>query len=150
MSSNPHLQVDDHDESARDAQLVARVRAGDETAFEHIFRQHHEALWRFAYHQVGCDETAREIVQDVFFALWRRHAEWEVTSSIGGWLYGAVRHYILRHRRNERTVTSAHTPSIAHKRLKAGVPPRRSEPRRSHLAAGRPPQAPSASRAPLS
>jgi len=105
VSSNPQLQVDGRDESANDAHLVARVRSGDETAFEQIFRQHHEALWRFAYHQVGDDEIARELVQDVFFALWRRHAEWEVTSSIGGWLYGAVRHYILRHRRNERTVT---------------------------------------------
>ena len=105
MSSTPHLHVDVRDDSANDAHLVARVRAGDEEAFEQIFRRHHEALWRFAYHQVGDDEIAREIVQDVFFALWRRHAEWEVTSSIGGWLYGAVRHYILRHRRNERTVT---------------------------------------------
>jgi RNA polymerase sigma-70 factor, ECF subfamily len=87
-----------------DAHLVTRVRAGDEAVFEELFRKHHEGLWSFAYHQVGCSETAREIVQDVFFALWRNHAEWEVTSSIAGWLYGAVRHHILRHRRTERTV----------------------------------------------
>jgi RNA polymerase sigma-70 factor, ECF subfamily len=105
VSSNPQPQVDVRDEAANDAHLVARVRAGDEAVFEQIFRQHHEPLWRFAYHQLGCAETAREIVQDVFFALWRRHTEWEVTSSISGWLYGAVRHYILRHRRTERSVT---------------------------------------------
>jgi RNA polymerase sigma-70 factor (ECF subfamily) len=105
VSSNPQPQVDVRDALTNDAHLVARVRAGDEAVFEQIFRQHHEALWRFAYHQVGCAETAREIVQDVFFALWRRHTEWEVTSSISGWLYGAVRHYILRHRRTERSVT---------------------------------------------
>ena len=73
--------------------------------FEAIFRQYHERLWRFAYAQVGCAEAAREIVQDVFFALWRKHPEWEVTSSISGWLYGAVRHHIRRHLRTERTVT---------------------------------------------
>jgi RNA polymerase sigma-70 factor, ECF subfamily len=105
VSSNPQPLVVVRAEVAHDAHLVARVRAGDEAVFEQIFRQHHEALWRFAYHQVGCAETAREIVQDVFFALWRRHTEWEVTSSISGWLYGAVRHYILRHRRTERSVT---------------------------------------------
>lgn len=101
----PHANPQPIDESASDAQLVARVRAGDQAVFEAIFRQHHEGLWRFAYHQLGCAETAREIVQDVFFALWRKHTEWEVTSSISGWLYGAVRHHILRHRRTERTVT---------------------------------------------
>jgi RNA polymerase sigma-70 factor (ECF subfamily) len=105
MASNPKLQVEPRVESELDAQLVARVRAGDDAAFEQIFRQHHEALWRFAYHQVGCSETAREIVQDVFFALWRKHAEWEVASSIAGWLYGAVRHHALRHRRTERSIT---------------------------------------------
>ena len=105
MASNPNLQVEQSVDSANDAQLVAWGRAGDDAAFEQIFRQHHEALWRFAYYQVGCAETAREIVQDVFFALWRKHAEWEVTSSIAGWLYGAARHHSLRHRRTERTVT---------------------------------------------
>ncbi|MEO6525687.1 MAG: sigma-70 family RNA polymerase sigma factor [Gemmatimonadaceae bacterium] len=92
-------------EPTGDACMVARVRDGDQAAFEILFEHHHEGLWRFAYHQAGCAETSREIVQDVFFALWRKHAEWEVTSSISGWLYGAVRHQILRHRRSERTVT---------------------------------------------
>lgn len=105
MPSNSSLHADARDESPRDAELILRVRAGDQGAFEEIFRQYHEGLWRFAYHQVGCADTAREIVQDVFFALWRKHVEWEVTSSISGWLYGAVRHHILRHRRTERTIT---------------------------------------------
>jgi RNA polymerase sigma-70 factor (ECF subfamily) len=105
VSSSPALEVRPTTPSGADAQLVARIRAGDQAAFESLFRAHHEGLWRFAYHQVGCAETAREIVQDVFFALWRKHAEWEVTSSVSGWLYGAVRHHILRHRRTERTVT---------------------------------------------
>ena len=105
MASNPNLQVEQSVEPVIDAPLIARIRAGDDAAFEQIFRQYYEGLWRFAFHQVGCAETAREIVQDVFFALWRKHAEWEVTSSIAGWLYGAVRHHSLRHRRTERTVT---------------------------------------------
>ncbi len=105
MASNSNPQSESRAVAASDAHLIARVRSGDDVAFETIFRQHHDALWQFAYHQVGCAETARDIVQDVFFALWRKHAEWEVTSSISGWLYGAVRHHILRHRRSERSVS---------------------------------------------
>jgi RNA polymerase sigma-70 factor (ECF subfamily) len=103
VPTNSNLQP--RDEPGSEAHLVAGVRAGDQAVFEAIFRQYHDGLWRFAYHQVGNAEAAREIVQDVFFALWRKHAEWEVTASISGWLYGAVRHHILRHRRTERTVT---------------------------------------------
>jgi RNA polymerase sigma-70 factor (ECF subfamily) len=112
VSSRSTPQVQPGDEAAsgaqrdaqRDAHLVARVRAGDQAAFEAIFRRHHEGLWRFAYHQVGCADAAREIVQDVFFVLWRKRADWEVTSSVTGWLYGAVRHHALRHLRSERTI----------------------------------------------
>lgn len=119
MASKPTLLVEPRIEPGNDGQLVALMRAGNQAAFETIFRQHHDGLWRFAYHQVGCSETAREIVQDVFFALWRKHGEWEVTSSIAGWLYGAVRHHILRHRRNERMVTritnqAAHAVLVEH------------------------------------
>jgi len=105
MASNPKPQIEQRVEPASDAPLIARIRAGDAVAFEQLFRQYHEGLWRFAFNQVGDAESAREIVQDVFFALWRKHAEWEVTSSIAGWLYGAVRHHTLRHRRTQRTVT---------------------------------------------
>jgi RNA polymerase sigma-70 factor, ECF subfamily len=101
----PTSNYQPRDESTNEARLVARVRAGDQAAFEALFRQYHEGLWRFAYQQIGDPETAREIVQDVFFALWRKHTEWEVELSISGWLYGAVRHHILRHRRTERSVT---------------------------------------------
>jgi RNA polymerase sigma-70 factor, ECF subfamily len=105
MPSEPTRQLPPRDESSSDVHLVALVRSGDQAAYETIFRRYHEGLWRFAYHEVGCAERAREIVQDVFFALWRSHAEWEVTSSIAGWLYGAVHHHVLRHRRTERTIT---------------------------------------------
>lgn len=100
----PATQVQRDGASANDAALVARVRAGDQAAYESLFRAHYDALWRFAYHQVGSAEAAREIVQDVFFALWRNRAAWEITSSVTGWLYGSVRHHALRHRRNERTI----------------------------------------------
>ena len=90
--------------SDRDAALVARVRAGDESALESLHAEHHDALWRFAYTQTRSSHVAEEIVQDVFLALWRNRAEWEVASTVRGWLYGAVRHHALRHLRRERAV----------------------------------------------
>jgi RNA polymerase sigma-70 factor, ECF subfamily len=103
--------------SSGDALVVARIRAGDQGAFEALHAEHHGALWRFAYTQVRSPEAAEEIVQDVFLALWRKRAEWEVTSTVAGWLYGAVRHHVLRHLRQERAVVRL-TDRAAH----AGAP----------------------------
>ena len=90
--------------SAQDAELVARIRAGDEPAFEALHASHHDALWRFAHNQVRSAHAAEEIVQEVFLALWRKRATWEITTTIAGWLYGAVRHHALRHQQRERAV----------------------------------------------
>jgi RNA polymerase sigma-70 factor (ECF subfamily) len=85
-----------------DEQLVARVRAGDEAAFEALYVAHHEALWRFAYGYVRSREVAEELVQEVFLALWSARAGWEVRTRVRAWLYAAVRHQALNHLRHER------------------------------------------------
>jgi RNA polymerase sigma-70 factor, ECF subfamily len=104
VSRSPAADVRTRAVSHEDAALVARIRAGDEGAFERLHGTLHDALWRFAYTQVRSSEVAEEIVQDVFLALWRKRAAWEITSTVEGWLYGAVRHHVLRHLRQERTV----------------------------------------------
>jgi RNA polymerase sigma-70 factor (ECF subfamily) len=89
---------------AGDAELVARIRAGDESAFEILHNTYHHKLWRFAYDQVRSASGAEEVVQEVFIALWRTRAAWELSTSVAGWLYGAARHHALRHLQRERTV----------------------------------------------
>jgi RNA polymerase sigma-70 factor (ECF subfamily) len=87
-----------------DAELVARLRAGDASALEALHATHHDALWRFAHAQVRSAQGAEDIVQDVFLSLWRTRAAWQITTSITGWLYGAVRQQVLRYQRREREV----------------------------------------------
>ena len=112
--SNHANAAPQHAVSERDAPIVARIRAGDQGAFESLHAQYHHALWRFAYSQVRSPEVAEEIVQDVFFALWRHRAEWEVTSTVAAWLYGAVRHHALRRRRQAQAVVRLTDRIVAH------------------------------------
>ena len=87
-----------------EAALLARLRAGDESACEALFLAHHEALWRFAYGHVRSSDVAEEIVQEVFLQLWRDRARLDVRTSVRAWLYGAVRNQALNHVRHERVV----------------------------------------------
>lgn len=91
-----------HDEETN---LVARIRRGDERAFESLYLTHHEALWRFAYTYVRSRDVAEELVQDVFLAVWGTRATWEVNTRVRAWLYASVRHLALNHLRHERVVT---------------------------------------------
>ena len=90
-----------HDE---ESDLVARIRVGDEGAFESLYLAHHNELWRFAYSYVRSRDVAEELVQDVFLAVWGTRATWEVSTRVRAWLYASVRHLALNHLRHERVV----------------------------------------------
>jgi RNA polymerase sigma-70 factor (ECF subfamily) len=94
------LVVGANDES----ELVARIRAGDEGAFQAFYLAHHDGLWRFAYTYVRSRDVAEELVQDVFLSLWGTRASWEIRTRARAWLFAAVRHLALNHLRHERVV----------------------------------------------
>jgi RNA polymerase sigma-70 factor (ECF subfamily) len=93
-------------------ELLGRIGAGDERAFETLYRAHFEPLWRFAYGYVHVREIALELVQDVFLAVWRTRDRLEVRTTVRAFLYAAVRHQALNYLRDERTgarLLGAHT-----------------------------------------
>lgn len=86
-----------------EADLVARVRRGEEAAFELVYREHYEALCSYALHVVRSPALAEEVVQDVFLRIWWRRAEWEVGGTIAAYLFAAVRNGALNRVRAART-----------------------------------------------
>src|SRR6266516_913233 len=50
---------------------VDRIRAGDVDAFEALYRTYWQRLYAFAFRYVRSKEDAEEVVQDVFFRIWR-------------------------------------------------------------------------------
>jgi RNA polymerase sigma-70 factor, ECF subfamily len=80
------------------ADVVARVRAGDERAFEALFRTHYDGMCGFAIRYVRERAAAEELVQDLFAGLWARRATWEVrggAGSVRAYLFAAVRNRAL-------------------------------------------------------
>ena len=64
-----------------EAQLLARVRAGDEQAFGELFALHQRLIYRYAVHMCGA-ETADDIVQDTFMALLTHNRTFDATRGI--------------------------------------------------------------------
>jgi RNA polymerase sigma-70 factor (ECF subfamily) len=69
---------------------------------------------------VHSSAVAEELVHDVFLAVWRDRASWNVNTSPRLWLYGAVRNRAMNHLRHERVVAEValREPVIA-----MGAPP---------------------------
>lgn len=81
---------------------VERIRAGDATAFEALFRTYYAALASFAFAHTDSREVAEEIVQDLFLSIWTRRAEWEVTTHLRSYLYVATLNRVRSFRRSQR------------------------------------------------
>jgi RNA polymerase sigma-70 factor (family 1) len=78
---------------------IARIRAGDERAFEALFRAYVDPLCSFAYSYTESRPAAQEIVQDLFCRLWERRDTLDVPRNVNAYLYGAVRNRAINHLR---------------------------------------------------
>ena len=83
-----------------DRELLARLRAGESSAFDAIFRANYPLLVRVAESMLRERATAEEIAQDVMLELWRRRDGLDVTESVRGYLLQATRNRALNHLRH--------------------------------------------------
>lgn len=83
-------------------EVVAQIRAGDEAAFDALFRQQFPRLVGFATALVGSHDVASDVVSEVFTRIWCRHAEWDPAGDVGAYLFRAVRNQAANVRRAGR------------------------------------------------
>jgi len=69
-----------------DAELLGRLRAGDEQAFVVLVRRHHDAMLRLACGYVPSAAVAEEVVQDTWLGVLRGIGGFEGRSSVRTWL----------------------------------------------------------------
>jgi DNA-directed RNA polymerase specialized sigma24 family protein len=81
--------------AASDERLVARLRAGDDAAFEVIYDRHHRDLLAFCRHMLGSREEAEDALQLVFLSMHRHLRTDDRPVRIKPWLYAVARNRCL-------------------------------------------------------
>ena len=87
-----------------DRALQVRLRAGDERAFDSIFRSHYPHLVRMAESVLRDRAVAEEVAQEVMLELWRRRETLAVEQSFRAYLLRSTRNRALNHVRHQRVV----------------------------------------------
>lgn len=91
-----------------DAELLAQVAAGEESAFVAIYRRHRNDVYRFAYAMGKSASVAQDVTQEVFLNVLENAARFDAAKgSARAWLLGCARHVILDRLRLERRWTFA-------------------------------------------
>jgi len=99
-----------------------KIKEGDIHAFESLFRSYYEPLCSYACRFVGDMETAEEIVQDLFYILWKDRQNLNIFTSVNGYLYRSVRNKSLQQVEKMR-VRDAYRTSFAENTLVETITP---------------------------
>jgi RNA polymerase sigma-70 factor (ECF subfamily) len=83
-----------------DRELQDRIRQGDHSAFDALFRATYAQLVGVTRSIVRDADVAEEIVQDVLLELWRRREALVVEDSLRAYLFRATRNRALNHLRH--------------------------------------------------
>lgn len=105
MTSAERDQPDDRD-------LLGRLRAGEQSAFDAIFRGHYATLVRLAEGMLRSRAAGEDVVQEVMLELWRRREEVVIQESLRAYLVRSTRNRALNQIRHANVQRKAE-PELA-------------------------------------
>ena len=91
--------------------IFKKIKEGDIKAFEQVFRQYYSPLCLYAFGITGRRDAAEEIVQELFYVLWKDKENIQVLRSLKNYLYGAVRNQSLQYLEH-RNVQDRHREKV--------------------------------------
>ena len=78
--------------------IFKKIKEGDIKTFEKVFRQFYTPLCIYASGITGRNDISEEIIQDVFYNIWKDKENIQILHSVKNYLYGAVKNHSLRYR----------------------------------------------------
>ena len=89
-------------EAPTDADVMLRVKAGDESAFSYLVQKYRRPLVGFMYRLCHNPATAEELAQEVFLRVYRSRLTYEPSAKFSTWLYRIATNLAVNHARDTR------------------------------------------------
>jgi len=86
----------------KEQQQLRKIRKGDIEAFEILFHRFYSGLCHYAVSLVRKEEIAEEVVQDVFYNIWKNRDSLRIQRSWQSYLYRAVYNNSMMYLRKTR------------------------------------------------
>jgi RNA polymerase sigma-70 factor (ECF subfamily) len=74
-----------------------KIKDGDIKAFERIFRHYYTPLYLYAFSITGQKEASEEVVQDIFYMIWKDREKIQILLSVKSYLYKSVKNRSLHY-----------------------------------------------------
>ena len=110
--------------AARESELIAKIARGDRRAFEELYNLYHRRLARFLTRLTRRYDVAEEVINDTFWIVWKKAADFRGESQPSTWILG------IAYRRARNAFRSA-ARAGSQENLDALLEPPTSEPMRA-------------------
>ncbi len=89
-------------DSQSDADIMLRVRAGDQSAFEYLVQKYRRPMVSFMYRMARNSAVAEDLAQEVFLRVYRSRETYEASAKFSTWLYRIATNLAVNHARDTR------------------------------------------------
>lgn len=85
-----------------DAQIMLRVKAGDQSAFDYLVKKYRRPLVSFMYRMARNTAAAEDLAQEVFLRVYRSRESYQASAKFTTWLYRIATNLAVNHARDTR------------------------------------------------
>ena len=100
--------------------ILARIKKRDKEAFRYLYEYYFAKMVLFAESYLYDEEEARDLVQDLFFHLWKHAGALQVATSVKAYLFTSVRNRCLNVIR-DRKIRDEHNNKLFEAQLFSGT-----------------------------
>ncbi len=95
--------VNDEPDRSEKESLIARAAAGDRAAFREVYTRHRQDVARLVFRMLGQRPEAEDVIQEVFFQVFRSLKDFRGQSKFSTWLHRVTVNVVLMHRRSAKS-----------------------------------------------
>jgi len=89
-------------EATSDADVMLRVKAGDQASFDYLVQKYRRPLICFMYRMARNSAAAEDLAQEVFLRVYRSRESYEASAKFTTWLYRIATNLAVNHARDTR------------------------------------------------
>ncbi len=89
-------------ESQTDADIMLRVKEGDQSAFDYLVQKYRRPMVSFMYRMARNAAAAEDLAQEVFLRVYRSRETYEPSAKFTTWLYRIATNLAVNHARDTR------------------------------------------------
>ena len=99
-------------EMLSDAEVMLRVAAGDDTAFDYLVEKFRRPMVSFMYRMTHNQAVAEELAQEVFLRVYRSRQSYAASAKFTTWLYRIATNLAVNHARDTKHERPENTVAI--------------------------------------